>query len=104
MHYLNGRLVSLGDWVVGPTHNSDNRIVCGLVVELMPKQGSCNVKLHAWKDEHFMEEGEPCTIRAVSSSGYDDYADCKRLIKVEDGLRMVKAVVQFGTHDSSYLI
>ena len=85
------------------SHNSDNKPVCGLVVELMPKQGPCNIKIHRWEDETFTEQGEWRRIPAVESRGKEDYGDAKEFITVEDGLRMVKAVVQWGNYDSPYL-
>jgi hypothetical protein len=102
VHYKNGRAATIGDWVVGPTHNSNGRARCGLVVEIMPDQGPCNIKIHLWEDEHFTEEGHPRMIKAVDSRGRDDYADAKECIKVEDGLRMVRAVVQWGDYRSPY--
>jgi hypothetical protein len=103
MHYKNGREARVGDWVFGISHNSDNKPICGLVVELMPKQGSCNIKIHLWRDEYFTEEGHPRTTLSVDSRGIDDYGDSKEFIAVEDGLRMVKAVVGHGNWNAPYL-
>lgn len=89
--------------MVGVSHNSNHRTVCGLVVEMMPKQGPCNIKIHRWEDEHFTEEGHPRMIPAVESRGREDYGDAKEFITVEDGLRMVTAVVGHGNWDGPYM-
>ena len=103
MHYLNGREVKVGDWVVGPTHSSDNRKAVGLVQEIFGKDhGDCNMRLHVWADEHFTEQGTPRTIPAVESRGHGEYADCKKCIKVTDGLRMVEAVHGSGLWNGPY--
>src|SRR6266496_4111705 len=99
MHYKNGRIVNIGDWVVGVSHNSRNKPICGLVMEIMPKQGPCNIRIHIWKDEHFAEQGHPRMIPAVESRGQDDYGDSKEFIRVDDGLKMVKAVMQWGNYN-----
>jgi hypothetical protein len=103
MHYKNGRQVMIGDWVVGVSHNSQNKPICGLVVELMPDQGTCNIKIHIWEDQHFTEEGHPAMIPATESKGRDDYGNANEFIRVDDGLRMVLAVEGWGKYGAPYL-
>jgi hypothetical protein len=110
MHYKNGRPVAVGDWVVGKTHNSQQRLVIGIVRELMPQQGTCNVRLECW-DRHNMVPHEerpesPDTIM-MGSGGHlaaprPDYADAAELITVADGYRMVAAVSSCGLWDAPY--
>jgi hypothetical protein len=103
MHYKNGRAVSIGDWVVGISHNSEHKPVCGIVVETMPLQGACNIKIHVWRDEHFTEGGEACCIPATESRGKIEYGDAKQFILASDGLRMVSAILGHGNWDGPYL-
>jgi hypothetical protein len=63
MHYKNKREVKVGDWIVGPTHNSENKVVCGIVLELMPQQGPCNVRLLTFPSYRFF---------AARPADYDD--------------------------------
>lgn len=102
MHYKNGRQVNTGDWVIGISHNSQNKPVVGVVMEMMPKQGPCNIRIHCWREEYYTEEGHPMTTPLEQTKGYDDYGDAKEFILCADGLRMVKAVVQFGAWESPY--
>jgi hypothetical protein len=103
MHYLNGREAKVGDWIVGPTHSSDNALRVGIVQEVFGKdRGDCNLRLHVWLDEHFNEQGTPHTIPAIESRGHDEYADCKRCIRVSDGWRMVDAVHGHGLWNGPY--
>ncbi len=87
MHYKNGRPAQVGDWVVGKTHNSNGHLVIGIVRELMPKQGPCNVRLQCWNRrnmtpvEKYNPDVSEATI-AMSNGGYiarpiGDYADAK---------------------------
>lgn len=107
MHYKNGRSVTVGDWVIGPTHNSEGKVVIGIVVEEMPKQGPCNVRLHSWKsfnlrpiehtDDyrialHFQQQGKPMAL----DTGSADYADAKELVHVIDAYNMLAAVTDHG--------
>ncbi len=104
MHYMNGRPVKVGDWVVGRTHNSRGQCRVGIVQETMEKQGPCNVRLHVWLDQHFHDDGCPDHhVPATESRGEDDYADAKSLIKAEDGYRMVDAIEDHGKWDGPYL-
>lgn len=104
MHYKNGREAHIGDWVVGISHNSNNQTVCGYVIDLMPKQGTCNIKILRWRHEHYTEEGNPVTIK-IGEYGHrpiEDYGDAKEFIRVDDGLRMVHAVYGSGNWDSPF--
>lgn len=103
MHYMNGRGVTIGDWVVGVSHNSNHKPICGLVVAMMPEQGPCNIRVHIWEDEYFTEEGHPRDIPAVESRGKDHYGDAKEFILAADGLRMIKAVMGHGNWDGPYM-
>ncbi len=112
MHYKNGRPVTVGDFVVGTSHNSQGRIVFGLVLEQMPKQGPCNIKLvlietdsreSATKREIPyipLHDGEN---RALVTSNFHDYGDAANFIKCEDGLRFAKAA-EYGKWDCRYSI
>lgn len=104
MHYKNGREVNVRDWVVGISHNSNNQTVCGYVIELMPKQGPCNIKILRWRDEHFTEDGHSVCI-AIGQPGHrpiEDYGDAKEFIRVDDGLRMITAIEGSGKWDGPY--
>lgn len=104
MHYKNGRKVEVGDWVVGVTHNSNHKPVCGIVVELMLEQGPCNIKIHRWEDEQGFNEGIPDpVIPAHETGGHPDYGDAKEFIRVDDGLKMIMAIINHGNHNSLYL-
>lgn len=104
MHYKNGREVNLGDWVVGISHNSENCTVCGYVIEMMPTQGPCNIKILRWRTEHFTEEGNPVTVSIGDPHHHPitDYGDAKSFIRVDDGLRMVTAIEGHGKWDGPY--
>lgn len=104
MHYKNGREVRLGDWVVGISHNSEGKTVVGYVVDKMPKQGNCNLKILRWRSEHFTEEGNPVEI-AIGAYGHrpiEDYGDSKSFIRADDGLRMVTAICEYGDLNAPY--
>ncbi len=92
MHYLNGREIHVGDWVVGITHNS-NGTRCGIVLEILKLPGNCNVRLLCFKPG-FVEpdyEGDcvRCWVGENKSQSMipfrEDYADAKKLIRVDDG-------------------
>jgi len=115
MHYKNNRLVTIGDWVVGKTHNSDHKIIVGIVLETMPKQGTCNVRLHVFRSFDFREKkptddghGEVVAVGGAADQksfwleGRSDYADAAELIHVMDGFRMVEAVIGSGNWDAPY--
>jgi hypothetical protein len=104
MHYKNGRDVKIGDWAVGISHNSNHCTVCGYVTELMPQQGPCNIKILRWRNHSFTEDGNPVTfaIGSPHNRPIEDYGDAKEFIRVDDGLRMITAVENFGKWDSHY--
>src|ERR1044071_8397305 len=102
MPYINGRPVTLGDWFIGPSHNSENKLAIGVVVQMMPKQGPCNVRLITFPSWGFGvrdSQDESDCITTYSGDGKtlkveyrEDYADAKELVHVMDGFRMVTAV------------
>lgn len=112
MHYMNGRNVTIGDWVVGKTHNGEGAMV-GVVIQTMPQQGPCNVRLKVFPNYGFSEyhrdddsdgiiipmEGKP----PYKLSCRDDYADCAELLRVDDGLRLANAA-KLGHWQSNYCI
>lgn len=102
MHYKNGRPVAIGDWVVGISHNSDHKTVCGYVVEIMLDRGPCNIRLLRWREEHYTEYSVPQTTPIERAHPIDDYGDAKEFIRVDDGLRMVTAVAGSGNWDGPY--
>ncbi len=102
MHYKNGRPVNVGDWVVGKTHNSKD-VVVGIVLEMMPKQGPCNIKIHRWEEDLMIDDADTVRTPAHKTSGVVDYADASEFILASDGLKMVKAVIGFGNWDAPYL-
>jgi len=102
MHYKNGREAKVGDWVVGPTHNSNNSIRIGYVIELMPKQGPCNVKMLYWESERIHEDGGGHTIPITEAIPKVDYADAAELILCADGHRMVSAIEGHGKWNGPY--
>jgi hypothetical protein len=103
MHYKNGRRVTLGDWVVGKTHNSQGVIV-GIVIDMMPQQGPCNIKIHRWEGEQNYDAGVPEPfIPAQQTRGREDYGDANEFILAADGLRMVSAILGYGNWDGPYL-
>lgn len=104
MHYKNKRPVGVGDWAVGISHNSHGKPIVGIVLDMMPNQGNCNLKLHVWKEEVMDDggHGETVIIPAHQTRGTIDYGDAKEFIRVDDGLRMVNAVVGSGNWDGPY--
>lgn len=109
MHYKNGRLVSVGDWVVGPTHNSNHGLRIGRVLRLIERQGSCNVQLLVFPSLLSSESDDyegPCIIIPWDQKAlriryeHNDYADCNELIRVDDGWRMVNAITVQGNWDA----
>lgn len=103
MHYKNGRKVTIGDWVVGVSHNSGHKPIVGIVIEMMPDQGTCNIKLHRWSDESFLDAGTRVEVQPQNWHGKPDFGDAKEFILCEDGLRMVNAVLGHGNWDGPYL-
>lgn len=112
MHYKNGRPVENGDFVVGVSHNSNGRIVFGIVLEQMPKQGPCNIRI-ALIDHTKRADAEQREIsyvplggteeRVLITANFHDYGDAANFIKCEDGLRLAKAE-QFGKWNCRYSI
>lgn len=93
MHYNNGRIAQVHDWVVGVSHNSDGKPVVGVVMELMEQRGNCNMRFHRWKDEYIHEDGaDDHIIPATDTKGFDDYGDVKEFILCADGLIMLRAI------------
>lgn len=109
MHYKNGREIKVDEIVIGPTHNSEGHLRVGVVLELMPAQGPCNVKLMvlgAWSllasgqamlqtTGHY--DGKPLTLKTGI-----DYADAKDLFRVDDCYKMLDAVLDHGGWNSPY--
>lgn len=93
MHYKNGRPATIGDWVFGPTFNLDHCTV-GIVVELMEKQGDCNVRLYVFPSFStlFADDREDRGLRLrvgkdKSDRGLDckeEWADAKKLVLIQD--------------------
>lgn len=113
MHYQNGRPVELGDFVVGTSHNSAGKIVFGVVLEQMPKQGPCNIRIARIELSNVTlaeEQERPC-LRLIGApnqwclmaGNFDDYGDAAKFLKCEDGLRLSRAA-KFGKWDSPYFI
>ncbi len=110
MHYKNGRDIKVDEIVVGRTHNSEGYLRVGVVLELMPAMGPCNVKLMllgAWSllasgaamlktTVHF--DGKPLILKTGI-----DYADAKELYRIDDCYGMLDAVMDHGGWDSPYM-
>jgi hypothetical protein len=112
MHYKNGRPVEIGDFVVGTSHNSGGRIVFGVVIEQMPLQGPCNIKLSLIEtcSRKLAEKKEVSYVplrdnldRVLVTANFDDFGDAANFIKCEDGLRLAKAA-QYGAWNCSYFV
>lgn len=110
MHYKNGRPVTNGDFVVGTSHNSNGRIVFGVVLEQMPQQGPCNIKIALVETDtrKSAEEREISYVplgggkdRVLVTANFHDYGDAANFIKCEDGLRLAKAAF-YGRWDCPY--
>lgn len=121
MHYKNGVEVKIGEIVIGQTHNSQQKLRIGKVLEQMPLQGSCNVKLLVFgfnpverpkeDDDTFFRqfvgseflttirefEGQKHTIETAV-----DYADAKNLLRAQDCFRSLNAQIDYGQYDSPY--
>jgi hypothetical protein len=115
MHYKNGRAASIGDWVIGPTHNSEGKILVGKVLELMPQQGPCNVRLHAYYWFGFRPtqpnddmHGELVHVKrgdkpeAYWLEGRQDFADAAALVPAADAFQMLSAVVEHGAWNGRF--
>lgn len=122
MHYKNGRESKLGDLVIGITHNSDHKLRIGRVLELMPKQGPCNVRLLVVGMATGLMVGSQKDIEATRFFGgqilratryaegqpplaleiAEDYADCKELVTVIDAYKALTAIENYSRYDSPY--
>lgn len=121
MHYKNGRPASVGDIVIGPTHNSEQKLRIGEVIELMPKQGPCNVRLSIIGRTTGIMVGAHNDIEAnrffggrvltgplrgdklpTSIEVAEDFADSKKLMTVVDAYRALDAIHSYALHDSPY--
>lgn len=111
MHYKNGRPVEIGDFVVGISHNSEGRIVFGVVLEVMPRQGPCNIRIARIERTSckVADEREISHIRLQDDAqsalvtDFDNYGDAAKFIKCEDGLRLASAAL-LGKWDSNYIV
>lgn len=112
IRYKNGRPVEHGDFVVGVPHNSNGHIVLGVVLEQMPLQGPCNIRiglvqLAARKDADTREIScvplNDTADQALVTASFHYYGDAANFIKCEDGLRLAKAA-HFGKWDCPYSI
>ncbi len=122
MHYKNGREAKVGDLVVGVTHNSERKLRVGKVLELMPKQGPCNVRLLAIGTATGLMVGSQNDIEATRFNGGqilratirregepphaleigEDFADCKELFTVSDAFKAANAIHSYALPDSPY--
>ncbi len=118
MHYKNGKESKLGDLVVGPTHNSDHKLRIGRVLELMPKQGPCNLRLMVIGTPTGLMVGQEKDIEATRFHGgkiirtmtvhnfglevAEDFADCKDLVTVLDAYKALNAIESYSRYDSPY--
>ena len=131
MHYKNGREINKGDWCVGPTHNSENRVAIGFVLDLMEAQGTCNVKLRTFPFVPFEKHSENDSgdlvapyfpnfhgrgvfIESFRPDRWDkgdeqkllwchiDYADSKKLFRIDDAFKAIDAIYDHAMHDSPY--
>lgn len=113
MHYKNGRSVELGDFIVGVTHNSGGQIVFGVVLQQMPLQGDCNIRISRIElsDTDRASDQERGCLPFTSApnnwclmtGNFDDYGNAADFIKVEDGLRLSRAA-ELGKWDSPYMV
>lgn len=104
MHYKNGRIVAVGDWAVGPTHNTEGKIIIGLVTKIIKGQGNCSVRLQVFPAYELMKYSHEDERDTISVSIGDeetnyklgsrtDFADAAKLVHVQDGYDMVDRVV-----------
>lgn len=110
MHYKNGRPAAPGQWVIGPTHNSQNSLRIGLILQLMEGQGPCNCRI--WIPKVIPNEEEDSGVPLFATArdgrppdklgGYEDFADVGQLVAVVDGWRMVAAVCGSGNWNAPY--
>ncbi len=101
-----------GDFVVGTSHNSNGRIVFGVVLEQMPMQGPCNIKI-ALVETSSRKSAEEREISYVPlrnnedsvlvTANFHDFGDAANFIKCEDGLRLSKAA-KYGKWDCTYFV
>ena len=122
MHYKNGQTAKLGDLVIGVTHNSNHCLRLGVVEELMPKQGPCNVRLLVIGRATGLMIGSENGIESTRFFGgqiiralihrdneapaalevAEDYADCKKLVTVVDAYKALNAIEEYSKYDSPY--
>jgi hypothetical protein len=122
VHYRNGRQAQLGDVVVGTTHNSNGSLRIGRVLEFMPQQGPCNVRLlviGTAMDQAvgLHEDFEPlrfvggqvirATTHRVGEPPHaleiaEDFAECGQLVTVADAYKALNAIERYAKHDSPY--
>lgn len=110
MHYKNGREIKVDEIVVGRTHNSEGHLRIGVVMELMPAQGPCNVKLMVLGAWSLLASGQVMLQTTAHLNGKPltlktgiDYADAKELYRVDDCYSMLDAVLDHGQWDSPYM-
>lgn len=96
--------------MVGTSHNSKGCIVFGVVLEEMPRQGPCNIRIALihLSTCKAAEEQEISYLplrdgQAIVTCGFDDYGDADKFLKCEDGLRFAKAA-EFGRWDCPYFV
>ncbi len=122
MHYKNGIEAQVGDLVIGKTHNSDGKLRIGTVLELMPKQGPCNVRLRVICRASNLMVGSEKDIQASRFIGgqflraiihriddhaaefeiAEDFADCVDLVSVIDAYKALNVIESYLRYDSPY--
>lgn len=121
MHYKNKVEAKFGHVVIGQTHNSKGAIRLGKIIELMPQQGPCNVKLLVFgfnpiqrpvsDDDRWMLKfyGSEIltTVRQLEGENRSievavDYADVSELLRVEDCFRMLNSILRYGEAEAPY--
>lgn len=102
----------MGDWVIGPTHNSapfdmgwgkDKKLArVGYVAALMEDGGTCNVKLRVWVTKIDSCGGNTDYIGPgdLRNSGQEDYAYTADLLHVMDGYRLASICAEAWKWDS----
>lgn len=102
MHYKNGRESRIGDWVVGPSHNSEGQLVTGVVVEIFTDRGDCSAKICRWRDAYFTEDGNTVFVPVSDTRSLVDYADCAKLFHLEDAFLAANIVQGIRADTSPY--
>ena len=108
--------------MIGETHNSNGQLRLGRVLELMPKQGPCNVRLLVIGTATGLMVGSQNDIEARRFVGgeilratihrvgevpaaleiAEDFADSKELVTVSDAFRAANAIHSYALPDSPY--